>query len=65
MNRYTRRMKEQEETIQDWWHHWFCHVFASLIPFKRWCTAKRNVKEGDVAMLIFKHKFSAADYQLE
>lgn len=63
-DRFTRRMREQEDTITDWWNIWFRHVFASLIPVKKWRTAERNIREGDVAMLLFEHKFSAADYRM-
>ena len=64
MDRFTRRMREQEAAITDWWNIWFRHVFASLIPLKKWRTAERNIRVGDVAMLMFAHKFSAGDYRL-
>ena len=63
-DRYTRRQREQEDSLQDWWNIWYRHVFASLIPIRKWRVAQRNVKVGDIALLLFKGKLSTADYRL-
>jgi len=63
-DKLSRRFKFQEEVIQQWWDQWFSSVFASLIPVRKWKTAKRNVRPGDVALLKFPHKVAAADFRL-
>ena len=63
-DRYTRRQREQADSLEDWWNIWYKHVFASLIPLRKWRTAERNVRVGDIALLMFKSKVSAGDYRL-
>ena len=61
---YTKRIGFQDQVLKEWWNHWYTTVFSSLIPFKKWRTAQRNLRPGDVALLKFNKKVAAADYRL-
>ena len=61
---YSKRLRFQDQIIKEWWNTWYSSVFSTLIPFRDWRTAKRNVRPGDVALLKFTKKVAPADYRL-
>ena len=61
---YSKRMTFQDQIIKEWWNTWYTTVFSTLIPYRSWRTAKRNVRPGDVGLLKFNKKVAAADYRM-
>ena len=57
-------MTFQDQIIKEWWNTWYTSVFSTLIPYRSWRTAKRNVRPGDVALLKFNKKVAPADYRM-
>ena len=58
------RMKYMFAQYESWWDHWYRAVFSSLVPYKRWKHDQRNLKPGDVCLIMYKGRIPVADYRL-
>ena len=55
----TRRMKYINEIVQQFWNKWYVNVFPSLVPQYRWHKKYRNIKVGDVVLIMDEHAIRA------
>ena len=63
-DKYTRRQRDMEELLNQWWHLWYSQVFSSLFPFNKWKVEQENLMEGDVCLKKYDKKVGMADYRL-
>ena len=54
-------MRELEET---WWRMWITQALPSLVPYKKWRTASRNLRVDDIVLVMYDRKIGKADYRL-
>ena len=60
---YGERHEFMVKTFGDWWKEWFHSVFDTLVPFRKWKTSHRNVREGDIVMIMFDKKVGNKEYR--
>ena len=53
---YTRRLRFLEKVYVDWWNLWFPACFDSLLPLRKWKREKRNMRVGDVCVVLHEKK---------
>ena len=46
------------------WHQFKVQDFHNLVPTKKWRVEKRNVRKGDVVLIMYTGKSKAAEYKL-
>ena len=54
----------QEHIIRAWWDEWYQRVFPALVPYQKWKVSKRNVREGDIVLVLYPGKITKGDFRL-
>ena len=49
-------LTRREELLRRWWNEWYQKVFPTLLPRKKWHTSLRNVRVGDVVLVLWEGK---------
>ena len=62
-NRFSARLAYIQSVHAEWWRRWMEDVLPTLIPCRKWKSTKRNMKIGDVAMMLYKGNM-VDDYRL-
>ena len=62
-NRFSARLAYIQSVHAEWWRRWIEDVLPTLIPCRRWKSQKRNLKVGDVVMMVYKGNL-VDDYRL-
>ena len=47
-----------------WWKQWYVQVFPSLVPFKKWRKEERNIRVGDIVLVMYEKSVGKGDYRL-
>ena len=62
-NRFSARLAYIQSVHAEWWRRWMEDVLPTLIPCRKWKSPTRNMKIGDVAMMVYKGNL-VDDYRL-
>ena len=60
----TLRLEYVEKCFSSWWSLWLTSVFPSLVPFRKWKTAHRNVAVGDLVQVMYSSKLIKPVYRM-
>ena len=61
LNRRQQVLKELEDT---WWSQWIAQALPHLVPYKKWRSEERNVRIGDIVLVLYDRKIKKGDYRL-
>ena len=62
-NRFSARLAYIQSVHAEWWRRWIEEVLPTLIPCRKWKYQKRNLRVGDVVMMVYKGNM-VDDYRL-
>ena len=62
-NKFSARLAYVQSVHTEWWSRWIEEVLPTLIPCKKWKDSKRNLKVGDIVMMLYKGNL-VDDYRL-
>ena len=46
------------------WHQFKVQDFHNLVPTKKWRVEKRNMRKGDIVLIMYTGKAKSAEYKL-
>ena len=60
----TRRQQVLKEIEDLWWQQWISQALPFLVPFKKWRSEERNVREQDIVLVHYGRSVTKGDYRL-
>ena len=60
----TRQQEVLRELEQLWWDQWVVQVLPHLVSYKKWKVEHRNVRPGDIVLVLFEKKIGKGKYRL-
>ena len=61
--KFSTRLNYIKSVHDEWWRRWIQDVLPTLIPCRKWKDKKRNLRVGDVVMMVYKGNL-VDDYRL-
>ena len=62
-DKFSTRLNYIKSVHNEWWRRWIQDVLPTLIPCRKWKDQKRNLRVGDVVMMVYEGNF-VNDYRL-
>ena len=60
----TRRQQVLKEIEDLWWQQWISQALPFLVPYKKWRSEERNVRERDIVLVHYGKSVTKGDYRL-
>ena len=58
------RLERLETFVSQWWKRWQDAAFLMFTPRKKWLVERRNMREGDVVLLLSNQKLGPGTFRL-